>query len=198
MRGLLKVLPLRSHHTLQKRRQKDGKSQGGWRTPREQGLLSPVGLMPTLTQRMWQHAQSLLGLGLSRFQHWEEKWTQAHIPYPEVISTVSCLQLKNWLSLRESHWVTNHSSGQAPCPAVDGQHKMNSMTFSEMFCVIMYNSLVSVCWFHAMHYPFSPSIPLLELKPPRFFHTQQKAENLNSLNLCCFRKPNYSKHLKSD
>lgn len=44
----------------------------------------------------------------------------------------------------KSHWYTKHTEGQVSCPAVRGQHKMNSLVFSKTVLIML------VCYLYIM------------------------------------------------
>lgn len=69
-----------------------------------------------------------------RSQCWERKWTQAPISNPKAIS-VNHSQRK--LSFLQGAWLSVQTILRGgPGPAVNGQHKANSMIFFEMFCLM--------------------------------------------------------------
>lgn len=72
--------------------------------------------------------KACLGLYQMGSQHWE-KWMQAPIPNP---SCVQLITIHKW-EISSFQRKTHYSEGQAPCPAVDSPHKMNSVAHWRIF-----------------------------------------------------------------
>lgn len=83
-------------------------------------------------------------------------------PNPETIA--SCQLLTDEVSFLQGRLsrYTNHSQGQAPCPATDDRHKMNSMASSEVLCLIILCHGLFVCLYYLIG-PFAYILSFLVL-----------------------------------
>lgn len=84
---------------------------------------------PSDSQRSGQHGQEPHSLGHMVPSPEKGKWTWAPIPYPGAILSQQPLAKEKTISFLQCSLTghINHIEGQAPCPAVNGQRRMNSM-----------------------------------------------------------------------
>lgn len=129
MACLHQIPPLRAQGTLQ-RRYKDYKSLWRQETPRKQGLPDTTKLTHTWSRNCGQMHRVRCGSVL------RGKRTQVSTPNSKLSLTGNHSTRKREIfSLIKIS--CNNMFGQSPCPAVDGQHKTNSMVFLEGFGLTM-------------------------------------------------------------
>lgn len=136
-----------AQRTLQKRAgrtvraSEDGRYQGNKASPAQQDWLMHR------HSEMWQHSmhKACASLSQGESESCEGKQTQAPILAPKAISSWWSVSPKGeiilWWRLTGD---TNHTNGQAPCPAIEGQHKTTPIVVLEIF-VCVWASIAFPC-----------------------------------------------------
>lgn len=124
--------PSGSWGTLLKGRQKEPKSQKGWRTTRNQSLLDRTWLKHTWTHRdrgiMHRICTSMGTSNDKRRKHKPHSYSRSYL------QLIAACQSLTFFFPKESHIAYKQSLIQTPHPAVDVPHKINSKAFFKAPC----------------------------------------------------------------
>lgn len=132
------TLLLMQQGNLWKKNRKDCKSVWGQKIQRKQCLPDTTGTMHMWTPRACDCMRRVCIRPDWGPSAEKGKWTRSHIANPEVITKWPLTKERFILSI-ESHWVTNHTLGQAPCPAVvkTAETKWLGVFLEILFCLLM-------------------------------------------------------------
>lgn len=125
----MSLLNLSPQGSGSKQKRKNCKNQRWWMIPRKQQNWYTYELTETDSK------ESLYKFKSGKILVWEEEVDTKSPLTKKLFVTDSCWEWESQFSPMQCHWATNHTLGQAPCPAVVTQQKMKSVVFVFSVCV---------------------------------------------------------------